>query len=181
MTNWKYTILIIRGCNNNVITVPKAPSASLESMRRRCRGKSGTLVCSRRLFRAESTSCWVGDCNTKAQMHCASYPDDNQRSMITLVALGRIVGIARSTAVIRRTALPPLTLAFAFRGLSSLSRYVWERKRAHRTVVRLTSVPLIVNLLSIGKSRRTRRMLDNISRYFQKEHFSKGEWRVERY
>ena len=65
-------------------TDPKAPSASFESMRSRCRGKSGTLVCSRRFFRAESTSCCVGDWNIRVcdQTSCR-FPRDNARSGIT--------------------------------------------------------------------------------------------------
>lgn len=48
-----------------LLTVPKAPSESFDSIRSLCRGNSGTAVCSSRLFNADSTSCWLGDC--KAQ------------------------------------------------------------------------------------------------------------------
>lgn len=69
-----------------ISTDPKEPSAIFESMRRRCRGKSGTLVCSRRFFRAESTSCCVGDCNTQDHMRWprAGFQRDNARSSGTL-------------------------------------------------------------------------------------------------
>lgn len=48
----------------SLLTVPNAPSDNFESMRSRCLGNSGTVVSSKRFFKAFNTSCCVGDCNS---------------------------------------------------------------------------------------------------------------------